>query len=168
MKTRPTRKIPPTRERGQRRLSPVINQYHEIQITFKIIIPRPGPKIYSGTVKLIKKIAVLFNSIPKPLSQYHIKKKLRHNKICEKCFPGINANHLNHHIIQRLSEDKTDTVIIHVGVNDVINRTDHNNLILQIDRIGWIYMQELWSEKYHNFRFSIYKKKNFLCQVKST
>lgn len=62
--------------------SPVINQYPENQTTFTKTIPRLGPASYSGTVRSIKKIAVLCDSIVKPLSLYHIKKKLRHNEIC--------------------------------------------------------------------------------------
>ena len=79
---------------------------------------------------------MLCDSVPKPLSLYHIKKKFRHNEIYKKCFSGVNANHLKHHIIQTLSEDKPDTVIIHVGVNDIMNGTDRDDLILQIGRIG--------------------------------
>ena len=114
----------------KRRPSPVINQYPENQTIFTKTTPRPGPTSYSGTVKLIKKIAVLCDSIPKPLSLYHTKKKLKHNETYKKCFPGVNANHLNHHIIPTLSEDKPDTVIIHVGVNDIMNRTDRDDFIL--------------------------------------
>ena len=105
----------------KRRPSSVINQYPENQTTFTKIIPQPGPASYSGTVKSIKKIAVYCDSIPEPLSLYHFKKKLRHNKIYKKRFPSVNANHLNHHIIRTLSEDKPGTVIVHVGVNDIMN-----------------------------------------------
>ena len=114
----------------KRRPSPVINQYPENQIIFTKTKPRPGPTSYSGTVKSIKKIAVLCDSIPKPLNLYHTKKKLRHNEIYKNCFPGVNANHLNHYIIPTLSEDKPDTVIIHVGVNDIMNGTDRDDFIL--------------------------------------
>ena len=54
-------------------------------------------------------------------------------------FPGVNANQLNHNIIPTLSEDKPDTVIIHVGVNDIMKRIDRDDLILQISKIGFTY-----------------------------
>ena len=72
---------------------------------------------------------MLCGIIPKPLSLYHIK------KIYKKCFPGVNVNHLNHHIIPTLSEDKPDTKIIHVGVSNMMNGTDRDYLILQTGRI---------------------------------
>ena len=56
---------------------------------------------------------------------------MRQNKIYKKCFPGVNADHLNHHIIPTLSEDKPDTGIIYVGVNE----TDRDDLILQIGKL---------------------------------
>ena len=52
-------------------------------------------------------------------------------------FPGVNTNQLNHNIIPTLSEDKPDTVIIHVGVNDIMKRIDRDDLILQISKIGF-------------------------------
>ena len=121
---------------NKRRPSPVINQYPENQTTFAKATPQPEPKSYSGTVKSIKKV-VLSDSIPKLLSLYYIKKKLRHSEIYKKCFPGVNTNHLKLHIIPTLSEDKPDTVIIHVGVDDMMNGTDRDGLILQIGRIGF-------------------------------
>ena len=36
-----------------------------------------------------------------------------------------------------LSDDKPNTAIIYVGGNDMMNRTDHNDLILQINRTGF-------------------------------
>ena len=112
---------------NKRRPSPVIKQYPGNQTTFTKGIR--GPTSYSDTVKLIKKVAVLCDSIPKPLSPYHVKKKLRHNEIYKKCFPAVQVNHLNHHIFQKLSEDKPDTVIIHVDVNDMMNGIDRDDLI---------------------------------------
>ena len=90
-----------------------------------------------GAAAPIKKIAVLWDSIPKPLSLSHIKKNWGTTKYVKKSFPGVNANHLNYHIISTLSEDKPDNAVIHVGVNDMMNEIDRDDLILQIDRIGF-------------------------------
>ena len=38
-----------------------------------------------------------------------------------------------------LSKDKHDNVIIHVGVNDMMNGTDRDDLIPQTGRIGFTY-----------------------------
>ena len=39
------------------------------------------------------------------------------------------------YIIPTFSEDKPDTVITHVGMNDMMNGTDPDDLIIQIGRI---------------------------------
>ena len=36
---------------------------------------------------------------------------------------------MNHHIILTLLEDKPDIVIVHVGINDVRNRFDQDQII---------------------------------------
>ena len=39
---------------------------------------------------------------------------------------------MNHHIIPTLLEDKPDIVIVHVGINDVLNRFDQDQIIKNI------------------------------------
>ena len=56
-----------------------------------------------------------------------------------------------------LSKDKHDNVIIHVGVNDMMNGTDRDDLIPQIGRIGFTY-KNYGVKKSYNSRFSIHKK----------
>ena len=63
---------------------------------------------------------------------------MRHNKIYKKCFLGVNVDHLNHHITPMLRKDKPKIENIHVGVNDMMNGSDHNGLILRIDRTEFI------------------------------
>ena len=59
------------------------------------------------------------------------------NEIYKKTFPAVNVDQLNHHIFPKLSGDKPDTVIIHVGVNDMMNGIDRDDLILYIGSIGF-------------------------------
>ena len=42
---------------------------------------------------------------------------------------------MNHHIISTLLEDKPDIVIVHVGINDVLNRFDQDQIIKNIQQI---------------------------------
>ena len=42
---------------------------------------------------------------------------------------------MNHHIIPTLLEDKPDIVIVHVGINDVLNRFDQDQIIKNIQQI---------------------------------
>ena len=66
----------------KRRPNPVMNQFPENQTVFKRLIP--GPSMYSETVKLKRKLALLCDSIPKPISLYHMKKKLKDVNIYKK------------------------------------------------------------------------------------
>ena len=118
----------------KRRPFPVVNQFPERQTVFKKMIP--GPSTYSETVKSKRKVALLCDSIPKPISLYHMKKKLKDANIYKKCFPGVSSNHLNHHILPTLHEDQPDSVIIHVGINDLLNDVAINDLISNTEKIG--------------------------------
>ena len=56
-----------------------------------------------------------------------MKKSFKHQQIYRKCFPGVNANDLNYHIVPTLVEHKLDNVVAHAVVNDVLNGADHDN-----------------------------------------
>ena len=42
---------------------------------------------------------------------------------------------MNHHITPTLLEDKPDVVIVHVGINDVLNRFNQNQIIKNIQQM---------------------------------
>ena len=42
---------------------------------------------------------------------------------------------MNHHIIPTLLEEKPDIVIVHVGINDVLNRFDQDQIIKNIQQM---------------------------------
>ena len=74
--------------------------------------------------------------MPKSINLSEIKRKLgRKTTVYRKTFPGVNSAHMNHHIILTLLEDKLDIVIVHVGINDVLNRFDQDQIIENIQQI---------------------------------
>ena len=74
--------------------------------------------------------------MPKSINLSEIKRKLgRKTTVYHKTFPGVNSAHMNHHIILTLLEDKLDIVIVHVGINDVLNRFDQDQIIENIQQI---------------------------------
>ena len=74
--------------------------------------------------------------MPKSTNLSKIKRKFGRNAIVyRKNFPGVNSVHINHHIIATLLEDKPDIVIVHVGINDVLNRFDQDQIIKNIQQI---------------------------------
>ena len=64
-----------------------------------------------------------------------MKKKFKQVNIYKKCFPGVNSNHLNNYILPTLCEDKPDSVIVHAGVNNIMNGTNHDDLVTQIENV---------------------------------
>ena len=74
--------------------------------------------------------------MPKSINLSEIKRKFgRETIIYRKTFPGVNLVHMNHHIIPTLLEDKPDIVILHVGINDVLNRFDQGQIIKNIQQM---------------------------------
>ena len=77
--------------------------------------------------------------MPESINLSEIKGKFGRNTIIyRQTLPGINSVHMNHHIILTLLEDKPDIVIVHVGINDVRNRFDQDQIIKnQILHLFW-------------------------------
>ena len=74
--------------------------------------------------------------MPKPINLSAIKRKLGKKTIVyRKTFPGVIPVHMNHHIIPTLLEDKLDIVIVHVGINDVLNRCNQDQIIKNMKQI---------------------------------
>ena len=45
---------------------------------------------------------------------------------------------MNHHIIPTLLEDKPDIVTVYVGINDILNRFDQDQIIKNIQQMIYI------------------------------
>ena len=51
-------------------------------------------------------------------------------------FSGTIVNRLRHNIIPTLMDDKLDTIVIHVGTNDISNHDNHGNIARSVINIG--------------------------------
>ena len=108
------------RKKQKGRPFPVINICPERDMFFQV---KPGAVTYSETVQQKKKVAIICDSMPKSINLSEIKGKLGRKTIAyRKNFSGVNSVHMNHHIVPTLLEDKPNIVIVHVGINDVLNR----------------------------------------------
>ena len=97
---------------------------------------KPGAVTYSEAVQQKKKVAITCDTMPKSINLSEIKRKLgRKTIVYRKTFPGVNSVHMNHHIIPTLLEDKPDIVIVHVGINDVLNRFNQDQIIKNIQQM---------------------------------
>ena len=59
-------------------------------------------------------------------------------RVFSKAFPGATANHMLHYITPTLIDDQPDTVVIHVGINNLLKRNrnfEENDLIRLADEI---------------------------------
>ena len=97
---------------------------------------KPGAVTYSEVVQQKKKVEIICGSMPKSINLSAIKRKVgRKTIVYRKTFPRVNSVHMNHHIIPTLLEDKPDIAIVHVGINDVLNRFDQDQIIKNIQQI---------------------------------
>ena len=105
----------------------VINKYSERYMLFHV---RRGAVTYNEAVQQKKKLEIICDSMLKWINLRAIKRKLgSKTTVYRNTSPGVNSIHMNHHIIPTLLEDKPDIVIVHVGINDVLNRCNQDPII---------------------------------------
>ena len=61
---------------------------------------------------------------------------LARNFVTTKIFSDPSVVQLRHYIIPTLVDDKLDTIVIHVGTNDILNHANHENIAHSIINIG--------------------------------
>ena len=119
----------------QKRPFPVINQHPENQDIFKR--KRYNDTSYRDATLQKRKVTIFCDSMAKSININVLKRKLGRNTIVyRKTFPGVNSLHLNHHILPTLREDKPDIVLVHVGINDLLNRCHHDDIVRNIQGIS--------------------------------
>ena len=76
------------------------------------------------------------SSYIKRIKQNDFNKELRHGKAFFRSFSGANAKQLRHYVIPTLIDDKLEAIVIHVGTNDILNHTNHEDITRSIINIG--------------------------------
>ena len=79
----------------------------------------PTPPRHSSMETRNKNIKILSDSIPRGLRMREFNHYVHDGKAHLKAFPGATAKHLHHYSLPTLKEDHPDTVIVHVGFNDL-------------------------------------------------
>ena len=105
---------------------------HQVLHTYTV----PGSSTYSGISKHGRKICVIGDSHIKRIKRNDFNKELRHGKAFFRSFNGENAKQLRHYIIPTLIDDKPDTIVIHVGTNDILNHANHEDIARSIISTG--------------------------------
>ena len=121
------------------RLSVVINRYPENQMTFQNTgtsqnnLPIvPGKQTYKNAAvqkrKLPAKTLILSDSIARGIKIYEFNKYIKYDRANLLTFPGATSQHLLHYLDIHLDDSNTETVFLHVGVNNIINENSQSNI----------------------------------------
>ena len=122
----------------------VVNNYHENQKTFSRLPVIPGKDKYNETVKAKAEPAntlIFTESIPKGLRIYDFNKLIKNRKTKMLNFPGASSRQLLHYMDIYLDAIQVDTVVIHIGVNNLLNYSNQsridslmNNIICNVEK----------------------------------
>ena len=109
---------------SSRRPQVVVNNYPKNQKTFARLPIIPGKDKYSQTVKAKPEPANTFiftDSITKGIRMNEINGLIKNRKAKMLNFPGASSRQLLHYMDIHLEGIQVDTVVIHIGVNDLLN-----------------------------------------------
>ena len=111
----------------------VINQYPENQTVYlrKRIVP--GANSYSESLgnsqANSRNIKIFSDSIPKGIRIKQMNQQIKNGNARIHSFPGATSHQLLHYLDVNLDK-YTDTVVIHIGINDILNSASNVNGLL--------------------------------------
>ena len=142
------KKLPnsPVHSPTKTRSSVVINCHPENQTTFQNKCTSqnnlpivPGKQTCKNAAvqkrKLPAKTLILSDSIARGIKIYEFNKYIKYDRANLLTFPGATSRHLLHYLDIHLEDRNTETVIIHVGVNDIINENSQSNIEKYISNV---------------------------------
>ena len=74
-------------------------------------------------------IKIFTDSIPKGIKVKELNEQIRHEHARVHSFPGATSKQLLHYLDVNI-EDSTDTVLIHIGVNDILQSVSNMDRLL--------------------------------------
>ena len=101
----------------RRRPNPVINPFPERDLASRRSTSEDTPRF----IQKKKKIRVITDSIPKGIRTREFNNNLKHGDARFKNFPGATITNLAHYSIPTLINENPDVVLMHVGINDILN-----------------------------------------------
>ena len=142
------KKLPnsPVQSPTKTRPSAVINRHPENQTTFQNkrtsqnnLAIVPGKQTYRNAAvqkkKFPAKTLILSDRIARGIRIYEFNKYIKYDRANLLTFPGATSRHLLHYLDIHLEDRNTETVIIHVGVNDIINENSQSNIEKYISNV---------------------------------
>ena len=118
----------------------VPNNHPENQILYTRKSVVPGQKSYGDALIENEKkkyhdkncnhnIKIFTDSTPKGIKVKELNEQIRHGHARVHSFPGATSKQLLHYLDVNI-EDSTDTVLIHIGVNDILQSTSNMDRLL--------------------------------------
>ena len=111
----------------------VINQYPENQTVYPRKRIVPGTNSYNETLANSQtnshNIKIFSDSIPKGIRIKQMNQQIRNGNARIHSFPGATSHQLLHYLDVNLDK-YTDTVVIHIGINDILNSASNVNGLL--------------------------------------
>ena len=109
----------------------MINQFPENQSDFTRFCKVHGKKPYSNAVTMKTKYngnIKFFSDIPRGIRMRDFSKFVRVGKDRLQYFPYTTSNQLLHHLDVNLQDNNTESVILHVDINDVLQNSTETNI----------------------------------------
>ena len=111
----------------------VINQYPENQTVYPRKRIVPGANSYSESLgnsqTNSRNIKIFSDSIPKGIRIKQMNQQIKNGNARIHSFPGATSHQLLHYLDVNLDK-YTDTVVIHIGINDILNSASNVNGLL--------------------------------------
>ena len=119
-----------SKHNSKRRPSVVVNTHPENQATFSKVPIFPGDKSYSDA--LTKKteqenILIFSDSIPSRIKIYNFNKALKNGNAKHLSLPRTTSKQLLQYLVVNLKMYPPDTVLVHAGINHVLNNKSQSN-----------------------------------------
>ena len=134
-KSNRNRNVLTSQNTGNNRPSVVINKYPERQTDFSRPPVVPGTKLISEASlhsKGQRDILIFTDSIPKGIRIRELNSFIKNGKTKMVSFPGATSKEILHYLEVHLANSSADAVILHVGVNDLLE----DNIQSKIEKLG--------------------------------
>ena len=94
-------------------------------------VPRPTSPVYSKTVHLSPNSSntlIFTDCIAKGILMYEFNRFIKNSKAKMFNFPGASSHQMLHYLDEHLEDRQINTVVIHVGVNDILRDSRQSSI----------------------------------------
>ena len=96
----------------------------------------PGANSYAGTIREGKKVCIVGDSMIQRIKTFEMNRNLKNSSVYKKCYIGGLVEDIEWYMRKVLMEKDVDSVIIHMGTNNLSDRG--TNIKSEMDIVNWI------------------------------